>query len=66
MYSVPFGKGHLKFDLPKGYRGHVVESKTLPPIEDVPAEVQKWLDKSVASKPLRKLAGPAISQSTTS
>ena len=58
MFSVPFGKGHLQFRLPSGFRGHVVESKTLPPIEDVPAEVRKWLDVPVASPPLRDLAGP--------
>ncbi len=58
MFSVPFGKGRLEFDLPRGFRGHVVESKTLPPIADVPAEVRKYLRKPVASPPLRELAGP--------
>ncbi|MDH7488734.1 MAG: nickel-dependent lactate racemase [Anaerolineae bacterium] len=58
MYSVPFGKGRLEFDLPRGFRGHVVESKTLPPIADVPAEVRKYLKDPVASPPLRELAGP--------
>lgn len=58
MFSVPFGKGRLEFDLPRGFRGHVVESKTLPPIADVPAEVRKYLRGPVASLPLRELAGP--------
>ncbi len=58
MFSVPFGKGRLEFDLPRGFRGHVVESKTLPPIADVPAEVRKYLHQPVASPPLRQLAGP--------
>lgn len=58
MFSVPFGKGRLEFDLPRGFRGHVVESKTLPPIADVPAEVRKYLRNPVASPPLRELAGP--------
>lgn len=58
MFSVPFGKGRLEFDLPRGFRGHVVESKTLPPIADVPAEVRKYLREPVASPPLRELAGP--------
>jgi nickel-dependent lactate racemase len=58
MYSVPFSRGHLHFRLPSGFRGHLVESRTLPPIEDVPAEVRKWLDAPVASPPLRELAGP--------
>ncbi len=58
MFSVPFGKGRLEFDLPRGFRGHVVESKTLPPIADVPGEVRKYLRQPVASPPLRELAGP--------
>ena len=57
MFTVPFGKGHLKFNLPKGFTGHVVESKTLPPIADVPAEVRHWLRHPVVSPPLRELAG---------
>lgn len=58
MFSVPFGKGRLEFDLPRGFRGHVVESKTLPPIADVPAEVRRYLRNPVGSAPLRDLAGP--------
>lgn len=58
MFTVPFGKGRLEFDLPRGFRGHVVESKTLPPIADVPAEVRRYLRNPVGSAPLRDLAGP--------
>ena len=43
MYQVPFDKGELTFDLPAGWRGTVVESRIVPPIEDVPAAVaQRW------------------------
>lgn len=56
MFKVPFGKGHIEFDLPSGYRGHVVESKTLPAVADVPGEVRKWLRNPVASPPLSDLA----------
>lgn len=58
MFTVPFGKGRLEFDLPRGFRGHVVESRTLPPIADVPAEVRRYLRNPVGSAPLRDLAGP--------
>jgi nickel-dependent lactate racemase len=58
MYEVPFSKGHIQFDLPEGFLGYVVESKTLPPIADVPAEVEKWLDHPAESSPLAELAKP--------
>jgi nickel-dependent lactate racemase len=58
MYSVPFDRGELTFDLPAGWRGSIVESKTVPPIEDVPSEVAAALANPTNSPPLRDLAGP--------
>jgi nickel-dependent lactate racemase len=58
MYRVPFDRGELTFDLPAGWRGTVVESKTVPPIHDVPAEVAAALANPTNSPPLRDLAGP--------
>jgi nickel-dependent lactate racemase len=58
MYEVPFDRGKLKFDLPAGWRGAVVESKTVPPVDDVPAEVAGALASPTNSPPLRELAGP--------
>jgi nickel-dependent lactate racemase len=38
-YSVPYGRGELRFRLPPGVRGTVVDPPTLPPLADVPAAV---------------------------
>jgi len=56
MYRVPFDKGELTFDLPAGWRGTVVESKTVPPIQDVPAAVAAAVARPVNSPPPRELA----------
>ncbi len=58
MYTVPFDKGELTFDLPPGWRGSVVESKSVPPIEDVPAAVAEALARPVNSPPPGQLARP--------
>jgi len=58
MYSVPFDKGQLTFDLLPGMRGAVVESNRLPPLADVPDAVQQALARPVNSPPLRRLAKP--------
>jgi nickel-dependent lactate racemase len=57
-YKVPYGKGELAFDLPPGMRGTVIESRTVPPIADVPAAIVEALAKPVNSPPLRELARP--------
>jgi nickel-dependent lactate racemase len=58
MVSVPFDRGELTFDLPPGWRSTVVESKTVPPIEDVPAAVAETVAEPTNSPPLQELAGP--------
>jgi nickel-dependent lactate racemase len=58
MYSVPFGKVQLTFDLLPGMRGAVVESNRLPPLADVPDAVRRALARPVNSPPLRRLAKP--------
>jgi nickel-dependent lactate racemase len=58
MYQVPFDKGELTFDLPPGWRGTVVESRSVPVIEDVPAAVIEAITNPINSPPLRNLAAP--------
>jgi nickel-dependent lactate racemase len=58
MYQAPFDKGELTFDLPSGWQGTVVESKTAPPIEDVPAAVADAVANPTNSPPLQELARP--------
>jgi nickel-dependent lactate racemase len=58
MYTVPFGKGELSFELPDGMTGSVVVSKAVPPIEDVPAAIKRALANPINSPTLRELAKP--------
>ena len=58
MYRVPFDTNELTFDLPAGWRGTVVESNVVPPIEDVPAAVEEAVLNPTNSPPLRDLASP--------
>ncbi|MGD9405766.1 MAG: nickel-dependent lactate racemase [Anaerolineae bacterium] len=58
MYQVPFDKGEMTFELPSGWHGTVAESRTSPPIEDVPAAVAEAVKNPIGSPPLRELAGP--------
>lgn len=58
MYQVPFDTGELTFDLPPGWQGTIVESKSAAPIADVPAAVAEAVANPTNSPPLRELAGP--------
>ena len=58
MYTVPFDKTELNFDLPSGWTGTVVSSRTLPPLADVSGAVTAALAEPLNSPPLRELAGP--------
>ncbi|MFN2283732.1 MAG: lactate racemase domain-containing protein, partial [Anaerolineae bacterium] len=60
-YHVPYSTTTLEFDLLPGMRGRVVESKRMPPIDDVPATVDATLAEPVNSPPLRDLARPGDS-----
>jgi nickel-dependent lactate racemase len=57
-YHIPYSTTTLKFDLLPGMRGRLVESKSLPPLEDLPAAVDAALAQPVNSPPLRDLARP--------
>lgn len=56
MYKVPFDKDELSFNLPHNWKGTVVESKSVPAIEDVPAAVAAAVANPTNSPPLRELA----------
>ncbi len=58
MYTVPYGKATLTFELPKGMKGTLVESKRVPPIEDVEKVVADAVSNPVNSPRLRELAKP--------
>jgi nickel-dependent lactate racemase len=56
MYTVPYSKETLTFELPKGMRGTLVEPKGVPPIEDVEKAVADAVSNPVNSPRLRELA----------
>jgi len=58
IYTVPYSKESLTFELPKGMGGTLVESKWVPPIEDVEKAVADALANPVNSPRLRELAKP--------
>lgn len=58
MYTVPFDKGELNFELPAGMTATVAVSKPVPPIEDVPAAIAQALANPINSPPLQELARP--------
>ena len=58
MYTVPFGKGQITFDLPPGMRGAVVESKSVSPLADVVGDSERALAQPLGSPPPRELARP--------
>jgi nickel-dependent lactate racemase len=56
MYTVPYSKETLIFELPKDMTGTLVESKRVPPVEDVEKAVADALANPVNSPRLRELA----------
>lgn len=58
MYSVPYGKTEMQFELPPGVRGTVVRSKALPVVPDPEQAVCAALEQPIASPPLTTLAKP--------
>jgi nickel-dependent lactate racemase len=56
VYTVPYSRETLTFELPKGMTGTLVESKRVPPIEDVEKAVADALANPVNSPRLRELA----------
>ena len=52
MYTVPYNKSAIEFELPAGMRGTVVESKSVLPLADVEAAIAQALAQPVNSPPL--------------
>jgi nickel-dependent lactate racemase len=61
MYSVPYGKTHLEFDLLPEVHGTVVESRRVEPLADVAGAVTEALANPVASAPLHEMTKPGDS-----
>lgn len=56
MYTVPYGKTTIEFDLPPGMRGAVAVSKQIEPLADVKAAIADALAHPIGSPPLRQMA----------
>ena len=58
MYTLPFGKDHLSFDLPPGMNGVVAASRRASPIKDLERAITQALAEPINSPPLSTLAKP--------
>ncbi|MBL7225338.1 MAG: nickel-dependent lactate racemase [Desulfobacteraceae bacterium] len=58
MYTIPFGKDHLCFDLPTGMKGTVAASRHTRPIKDLEGAISQALAEPINSPPLSGLAKP--------
>jgi nickel-dependent lactate racemase len=59
-FTVPYGRENLSFDFPPGVEATLVESRSLPPLQDVNKAVREALYNPVGSPPLRNLAEPGM------
>jgi len=58
MYTIPFGKDYLSFDLPPGMTGTVAASRHTTPIKDLEKAISEALANPINSLPLSGLAKP--------
>ncbi|MFH1242499.1 MAG: nickel-dependent lactate racemase [Pseudomonadota bacterium] len=58
MYSIPYGKSQLSFELPRSMRGTLLTSRQAEPIADVERAVAEALARPINSPTLKELARP--------
>ena len=56
MYTLPYSKTEITFDLLLGMKGTVICSQSMPPLADVSAEINKDLVRPINSTPLKEIA----------
>jgi nickel-dependent lactate racemase len=56
MYTLPYSKTEITFDLLPDMKGKVIHAKSMLPLADVPDEINKALLKPINSAPLREIA----------
>jgi len=56
MYTVPYGKTEIEFDLLPGMKGTVIHSQPIQPLANVSSTIDKALAEPINSAPLRGLA----------
>ena len=57
-YYVPYGRSEVEFAVPAGMRVTVVESRPVPPVDDVEAAIAEALACPIDSPPLRERVAP--------
>ena len=57
MFSLPYGKSKIEFELPPHMHGDVLVSQPYPTLSDVECAIREALDNPVASPSLESLAG---------
>ena len=58
IYSIPYSKTEIEFNLLPGMRGTVVVSKKAEPLADVKQAIAETLDNPIGTPPLREMAKP--------
>jgi len=56
VYTIPYGKTQIQFDLLPGMKGTVIHSQALPPLADVSTAIDTTLADPINSAPIRELA----------
>ena len=56
MYTIPYGKTQIQFDLLPGMKGTVIHSQALPPLADVATAIDTTLANPINSSPIHELA----------
>ena len=56
MYTLPYSKTEITFDLLPSMKGTVVRSQSVPPLADVSDEINRALLRPINSAPLREIA----------
>ena len=56
MYTIPYGKTQIQFDLLPGMKGTVIHSQALPPLADVATAIDTTLADPINSAPIHELA----------
>jgi nickel-dependent lactate racemase len=56
MYTLPYSKTEITFDLLAGMKGTMICSQLMPPLAEVSAEIDKALVRPINSAPLKEIA----------
>ncbi len=56
MYTSPYSKAEITFDLLPGMKGTRVHSQSMAPLADLPAEIKRSLTLPMGYSPLREIA----------